>query len=98
MYTANIADTVIFRSLGKELSTHLQALKRAVENADTEMWVPAAVYSHRPGIADSYVASGVSWSMASIQTVSASRSRSSSTGTVASMVTATVATVADSPG
>ena len=44
MYTANIADTVMFRNLGKEPSTHLQTLKQAVEDADTEMWVPAAVY------------------------------------------------------
>jgi hypothetical protein len=37
MYTANIADTVMFRSLGK-------APKQAVEDANTEIWVPAAVY------------------------------------------------------
>lgn len=44
MHTANIADTVIFRSLGKEPNSRFQALKRAVEKAGTEIWVPAAVY------------------------------------------------------
>ncbi|WP_262174518.1 hypothetical protein [Haloarcula laminariae] len=44
MYTANIADTVMFRNLGKEPSTRLQVLKEAVEDANTEIWVPAAVY------------------------------------------------------
>jgi len=44
MYTANIADTVIFRSLGKEPNPHLQTLKRAVKEADTEIWVPPVVY------------------------------------------------------
>jgi hypothetical protein len=44
MYTANIADTVMFRNLGKEPSPRLDALQRAVEEADTEIWVPAAVY------------------------------------------------------
>ncbi|ERG94132.1 MAG: hypothetical protein J07HQW2_00566 [Haloquadratum walsbyi J07HQW2] len=44
MYTANIADTVMFRNLGKQPSSHLQSLKSAVEEAGTEIWVPAAVY------------------------------------------------------
>ncbi|WP_436932694.1 hypothetical protein [Halosimplex halobium] len=44
MYTANIADTVMFRNLGKHPSPHLKSLKRAVESADTEIWVPAAIY------------------------------------------------------
>jgi len=43
-YTANIADTVMFRNLGKHPSPDLQALKRAVAEAGTEIWVPAAVY------------------------------------------------------
>ena len=44
MYTANIADTVMFRNLGKQPSSHLQSLKSAVVEAGTEIWVPAAVY------------------------------------------------------
>ena len=44
MYTANIADTVIFRSLGKEPNPHLETLKQAVKEADTEIWVPPVVY------------------------------------------------------
>lgn len=44
MYTANIADTVMFRNLGKYPSPHVQNLKSAVEDAGTEIWVPAAVY------------------------------------------------------
>jgi hypothetical protein len=44
MYTANITDTVMFWNLGKQPSSHLQSLKSAVEEAGTEMWVPAAVY------------------------------------------------------
>jgi hypothetical protein len=44
MYTANIADTVLFRNLGKYPNPHLESLKRAVESADTEIWVPAAIY------------------------------------------------------
>jgi hypothetical protein len=44
MYTANIADTVMFRNLGKHPSPRLQSLKSAVEEAGTEIWVPAAVY------------------------------------------------------
>ena len=44
MYTANIADTVMFRNLGKHPSPHLQSLKSAVEEAGTEVWVPAAIY------------------------------------------------------
>jgi hypothetical protein len=44
MYTANVADTVIFRSLGKHPSPHRQQLESAVAEADTEIWVPAAVY------------------------------------------------------
>jgi hypothetical protein len=44
MYTANIVDTVMFRSLGKQPSPHLEALKRAVKKAETELWVPATIY------------------------------------------------------
>ena len=44
MYTANIADTVMFRNLGKHPNPLLQSLKRAVVEAETEIWVPAAVY------------------------------------------------------
>jgi len=44
MYTANIVDTVIFRSLGKHPSPHGEALKRAVKAAETELWVPATIY------------------------------------------------------
>ncbi|EMA14846.1 hypothetical protein C435_15137 [Haloarcula marismortui ATCC 33799] len=44
IYTANIADTVMFRNLGKDPSPRLQSLKSAVEEAGTEIWVPAAVY------------------------------------------------------
>ncbi|WP_246989655.1 hypothetical protein [Halorientalis marina] len=44
MYTANIADTVMFRNMGKFPSPHLESLKRAVAEAETEIWVPAAVY------------------------------------------------------
>lgn len=44
MYTANVADTVLFRSLGTYPSSHLQSLERAVADAETEIWVPAAVY------------------------------------------------------
>jgi hypothetical protein len=44
MYTANIVDTVMFRSLGTQPNTHLQSLKRAVKAAETELWVPATIY------------------------------------------------------
>ena len=44
MYTANIADTVMFRNLGKHPNPRLQSLKRAVNEVGTEIWVPAAVY------------------------------------------------------
>lgn len=44
MYTANIADTVMFRNLGKYPSPHWESLKSAVEEAETEIWVPPAVY------------------------------------------------------
>ena len=44
MYTANIADTVMFRNLGKDPNPRLQSLKSAVKEAGTEIWVPAAVY------------------------------------------------------
>ena len=44
MYTANIADTVMFRNLGKHPNPRLQSLKRAVVEVETEIWVPAAVY------------------------------------------------------
>ena len=44
LYTANIVDTVIFRSLGKSPSSHLQSLKQAVSESGTEIWVPPSVY------------------------------------------------------
>ncbi|WP_114579264.1 hypothetical protein [Saliphagus sp. LR7] len=44
MYTANIADTVMFRALGKHPNPHLQSLKDAVKAAGTELWVPVTVY------------------------------------------------------
>jgi hypothetical protein len=44
MYTANIVDAVIFRSLGKSPSQHWQSLKQAVKQAETELWVPAEIY------------------------------------------------------
>jgi hypothetical protein len=44
LYTANIADTVMFWNLGKHPSPHLQSLQRAIKKAGTEIWVPGAVY------------------------------------------------------
>lgn len=44
MYTANIVDTVMFRSLGKHPSPHLESLKRAVKAAGAELWVSATIY------------------------------------------------------
>jgi hypothetical protein len=44
MYTANVVDTVIFRSLGKPPGPQWQSLKRAVDTAETELWVPASIY------------------------------------------------------
>lgn len=44
MYTANIVDTVVFRSLGKNPNRHLDRLKDAVEQAQTEIWVPNHIY------------------------------------------------------
>lgn len=44
IYTANIVDTVIFRSLGKSPNQHLQSLKQAVEEAGTELWVSPSIY------------------------------------------------------
>jgi len=44
MYTANIVDTVLFRSLGKQPNAYLQSLERAVKAAETELWVPAPIY------------------------------------------------------
>lgn len=44
MYTANIVDAVIFRSLGKSPNPHWQSLKQAVQQAETELWVPADIY------------------------------------------------------
>lgn len=57
MYTANIADTVMFRNLGKHPSPHLQSLERAVKEAGTEVWVSPAVYHELAdyGVADSPV-------------------------------------------
>lgn len=44
MYTANLVDTVIFRSLGKYPNPQWHSLENAVTQADTELWVPATVY------------------------------------------------------
>lgn len=44
VYTANVADTVMFRNLGKHPSPHLESLEGAVAEAETEIWVSAAVY------------------------------------------------------
>lgn len=44
MYTANIVDTVVFRSVGKPPNSHFNALKQAVEQAGTEIWVPQPVH------------------------------------------------------
>lgn len=44
MYTANIADTVMFRSLGKQPSPQLETLECAVKTAGTELWVPPTIY------------------------------------------------------
>lgn len=44
IYTANIVDTVIFRSLGKSPNHHLQSLKQVVVEAGTELWVSPAIY------------------------------------------------------
>lgn len=44
MYTANIVDTVVFRSLGKHPNPHLDRLEDAVEEAQTEIWVPGCIY------------------------------------------------------
>ena len=44
LYTANIVDTVIFRSLGKSLSPQLRSLKQAVAEAGTELWVSPSIY------------------------------------------------------
>jgi hypothetical protein len=43
-YTANIVDTVVFRSLGKYPTPHLDTLRDAVETAQTEIWVPEPIY------------------------------------------------------
>jgi len=44
IYTANIVDTVVFRSLGKHPNTHLDTLRDAVETAQPEPWVPELIY------------------------------------------------------
>jgi len=44
IYTANIVDTVVFRSLGKHPNPHLDKLRSAVETAQTEIWVPELIY------------------------------------------------------
>lgn len=44
IYTANIVDTVIFRSLGKHPNPHLDTLEDAIETAQTELWVPELIY------------------------------------------------------
>jgi hypothetical protein len=43
-YTANIVDTVIFRSLGKPPNQHIESLKQAVGEIGTELWVSPAIY------------------------------------------------------
>lgn len=43
-HTANVVDTVIFRSLGKSPSPHLESLEQAVAEADTELWVSSSIY------------------------------------------------------
>ena len=48
-YTANIVDTVIFRSLGKPPNQHVESLKQAVAAASTELWVPPAIYRELTG-------------------------------------------------
>jgi hypothetical protein len=55
IYTANVADTVMFRNLGRHPSQRWRSLKTAVEEADTEIWVPAAVYHE---LADTGTADG----------------------------------------
>jgi len=44
MYTANIVDTVIFRSLGTSSNPSFTALRDAVEQAGTELWVSSSIY------------------------------------------------------
>lgn len=44
MYTANIVDAVIFRSVGKPPNARFDALERAVERAETEIWIPGPIY------------------------------------------------------
>lgn len=44
MFTANIVDTSIFRSLGKPSNPQFKSLKNAVDQAGTELWVPAPIY------------------------------------------------------
>ena len=44
MYTANIVDTVIFRSLGKHPNPHLDTLEDVIEEAQTEIWIPELIY------------------------------------------------------
>ena len=75
-YTANIVDTVIFRSLGKPPNEHVASLKQAVSAAGTELWVPPAVYReladsgqeppHNPyldvGVADGWIRVATSFS------------------------------------
>lgn len=53
MYTANIADTVMFRNLGKYPNPHLQSLKHAVKTAGAELWVPSTVYRELADSGDS---------------------------------------------
>jgi len=44
LYTANVVDTVIFRSLGKSPNPQLRSLKQAVVEAGTELWVSPSIY------------------------------------------------------
>jgi len=44
LYTANIVDTVIFRSLRKSPRLQLRLLKQAVAEADTELWISPSIY------------------------------------------------------
>lgn len=44
LYTANIVDTVIFRTLGKSPIPQLRSLKQAVAEADTDLWISPSIY------------------------------------------------------
>ncbi|MUV88556.1 hypothetical protein GJ629_00535 [Halapricum sp. CBA1109] len=64
MFTANIVDTVVFRSLGKHPNPHLDRPEDAVEQAQTEIWVPELIYEeladHGPdGTTNPYLDHGI---------------------------------------